>query len=62
MGISLCRGPFTSEENLESGGGLGAHILGTVNGECRRALGTGHLSLRGLHEEDQEGGPLYWRP
>jgi len=59
MGISLLRGPFTSEGNLESGGG--AHIPRTLNDEWR-ALGMGHLSLRGLHEEDLEGGLHYWRP
>ena len=31
MGISLHRGPFMSEGNLESGGG--AHIPGTLNDE-----------------------------
>ena len=31
MGVSLLRGSFTSEGNLESGGR--AHILGTLNGE-----------------------------
>jgi hypothetical protein len=30
-GISLHRGPFTTEGNMESGGG--AHILGTLNDE-----------------------------
>jgi len=29
MGLSLHRGPFTSQGNLESGGG--AHIPGTLN-------------------------------
>ena len=51
-GISLHRGPFTSEGNLESG--KGGHILGTLNDECRRALGTGHICLTGLHEGDLE--------
>jgi len=31
MGISLHRGPFTTEGNLESGGG--AHIPGTLKDE-----------------------------
>jgi hypothetical protein len=31
MSISLCRGPFMSEGNLESGGG--ARIPGTLNDE-----------------------------
>ena len=35
------------------------HILGTLNDEWRRALGMGHLSPRGLHEGDLEGGLLY---
>jgi hypothetical protein len=43
-GISLHRGPFTTEGNMESGGG--ALILGTLKDERRRALGTGHLSVR----------------
>ena len=58
-GISLHRGPFRSEGNLESGGG--ARIPGTLNDEWR-ALRTGHLSPRGLHEGDLEGGLLFWEP
>jgi hypothetical protein len=33
MGISLMRGPFMSEGNLESGGGGEAHIPRTLNDE-----------------------------
>jgi hypothetical protein len=50
MGISLLRGPSTSEGNLESGGGVGAHIPRTLNDEWR-ALGMGHLSMRGTWRE-----------
>jgi hypothetical protein len=32
-GISLHRGPFMPEGNLESGGGEWSHILGTLNDE-----------------------------
>jgi len=42
--ISLHGGPFNSEGNL--GSGSGACRLGTLKDECRRALGTGHLSAR----------------
>jgi len=41
-----------SEGNLESG--EGARIPGTLNDEWRRALGMGHLSVRGLHDGDPE--------
>jgi hypothetical protein len=58
MGISLHRGPFMSEGNLESGGG--ARIPGILNDERKRALGTGNLSPRGLHERDLQVGLLYW--
>jgi len=59
-GMSLHRGPFTFERNLESGDG---HCIpGTLNDEWRRDLGTGQLPLRGLHEVDLEGGLLYWGP
>jgi hypothetical protein len=57
-GISLHRGSFMSKENLKSGGG--ARVPGTLNDERRRALGTGHLYLRGLHEGDLDGVLLYW--
>ena len=57
--LSLHRGSFTPEGNLESGG---ARVPGTGNDERRKALGTGHLSLRGVHEGDLEGGFLYWGP
>jgi len=60
MGISLCTGPFMFKGNLESGGGV--HIPGTLNDERMRALGTGHLSPKGLHKGDLEGGLLYWGP
>ena len=43
-GLSLHRGPFTIEGNLESR--WAAHIPGTLKDEWRRALGTGHLSVR----------------
>ena len=59
-GLSLHWGPFMSEGNLESGGG-GPRIPGTLNDEWR-ALRTGFLSPRRLHEEDLEGGFLYWGP
>jgi hypothetical protein len=45
MGISFHSGPFLSEGNLESEGR--ARIPRTLKDERRRALGTGHLSLRG---------------
>jgi len=38
----------------------GAHILGTLKDECRRALGVGHLSPRKLYKGNLEGGLLYW--
>jgi len=62
MGISLHRGPFMSEGNLESGGGRGSHILGTLNDEQRRALGMGQLSLRGLHEGSWREGSFTGAP
>jgi hypothetical protein len=40
----------------------GARIPGTVNNALGRALGTGHLSPRGLNEDDLEGRLLYWGP
>jgi hypothetical protein len=46
----------------EAGIGRGARILGTSNDERRRAVETEHLSPRGLHEGDLEGGLLYWVP
>jgi hypothetical protein len=42
-GISLHRGPFTAERNLESRRGL---VYRGLKDELRRALGTGHLSSR----------------
>jgi len=45
MGISLHRGPFTTEGNLKSGGGGGSYT-GDFEDEQMRALGMGHPSAR----------------
>jgi hypothetical protein len=60
MGISLHRGTISGWG--KPGIRKGAHIGGTLNDEWRKALGTGHLSPRGLHEGDLEGGLLYLEP
>ena len=57
-GISMHRGPFTFKGTWNQ---EGARIPGNSNDEWR-ALGTGHLSPRGLHEGDLEGGLLYCGP
>jgi hypothetical protein len=59
-GISLHRGPFMSEGNLESG--EGGWCTGDLNDEWTRALGMGHLFPRGLHKGNLEEGLLYWGP
>jgi hypothetical protein len=55
-GMSLRRGPLCPRGTWNQGGG--GCVPGTLNDEWRRALGMGHLSVRGHHEGDLEGGLL----
>jgi len=53
ISLPLCpRGTWNQE-------GGGASIPGTLIDEWRRTLVVGHLSVT-FHEEDLDGGPLYW--
>ena len=58
-GISLHRGPFKMEGNLESGGGS---IYRDFERRMNEGSGNGASLCEGFHEQDLEGGLLHWGP